>query len=165
MAQLEFHHLHQLCGSASSGPLDFTFQDVWLQVSDHTIMVNWVVKIFLVQFFISYLYPGIAFLCHNSQRKLQEKNQWDKLKLLLLKLVLKLLDTPGQPSIPAELLPTGGRKPEQGYRCGRIWRKCALVSALELAAAMRLQFLLMTFLLQVSPGIMFTIVEKLCLGE
>ena len=27
-------------------PLDFAFQDVWLQVSDHTIVVIWVMKIF-----------------------------------------------------------------------------------------------------------------------
>ena len=33
---------------ASQGPLDFTFQDVWLWVSDHTIMIIWVVKITFV---------------------------------------------------------------------------------------------------------------------
>ena len=29
------------------GPVDYTLQDVWLYVSDHTIMVIWVIKIFL----------------------------------------------------------------------------------------------------------------------
>ena len=49
IAQLEFYHLHQLCRSdASQGPLDFAFQDVWLNVSDHTIVVIWVMKIFFV---------------------------------------------------------------------------------------------------------------------
>ena len=31
-----------------NAPLDFTFQDVWLEVSDHTIKVIWVIKIFFV---------------------------------------------------------------------------------------------------------------------
>ena len=39
-----------LHSDAFQGPLDFTFQDVWLQVSDHTIMVICVIKIFFVQF-------------------------------------------------------------------------------------------------------------------
>ena len=42
---------------ASKGPLDFTFQDVWLQVSDHTIVIIWVMKIFFVQFFCVFLPP------------------------------------------------------------------------------------------------------------
>ena len=43
---------------AFQGPLDFTFQDVWLcQISDHTIMIILVVKIFFVQFFCVFLPP------------------------------------------------------------------------------------------------------------
>ena len=34
-----------------------TFRDVWLQVSDHTIVIIWVVKIFSVQFFCVFLPP------------------------------------------------------------------------------------------------------------
>ena len=30
----------------SQSPLDFAFQDVWIYVSDHTIMVIWIMKIF-----------------------------------------------------------------------------------------------------------------------
>ena len=33
---------------ASYGPIDFTLQDVWLWVSDHTIMVIQVIKTFIV---------------------------------------------------------------------------------------------------------------------
>ena len=33
---------------ASYGPLNFTFQDVWLKVSDHTIVIIWIVKIYFV---------------------------------------------------------------------------------------------------------------------
>ena len=40
----------------SEGPLDFTLQDIWLQASDHTIMVIWVIKSFFVQF--SGVQPG-----------------------------------------------------------------------------------------------------------
>ena len=35
---------------AFQGPCDFTFQDVWLQMGDQTIVIIWVVKIFFVQF-------------------------------------------------------------------------------------------------------------------
>ena len=35
----------------------FTFQDVWLYVNDHTIMITLVMKIFLVQFFCVFLPP------------------------------------------------------------------------------------------------------------
>ena len=31
---------------ASLGTLDFAFQDVWLSISDHTIVIIWVAKIF-----------------------------------------------------------------------------------------------------------------------
>ena len=41
----------------NKGPLDFTFQDVWLLVSDHTIVIIWVVKTFFVQFFFVFLPP------------------------------------------------------------------------------------------------------------
>ena len=37
------------------GPLDFTFQDVWFLVSDHTIVIIWVMKIFFVQFLCVFL--------------------------------------------------------------------------------------------------------------
>ena len=37
--------------------LTFAFQDVWLQVSDHTFVVIWVMKIFFVQFFCVFLPP------------------------------------------------------------------------------------------------------------
>ena len=37
---------------ASWGPLDFTFQDVWLSVSDHTIVVIWV------------MYNSFVYSCH-----------------------------------------------------------------------------------------------------
>ena len=36
-----------VCSNVSQGPLDFTVQDVWSQVTDHTIMIIWVVKTFL----------------------------------------------------------------------------------------------------------------------
>ena len=40
IALLEFYHLHQLCLQCCFlRILEFTFYDVWLQVSDHTIMV------------------------------------------------------------------------------------------------------------------------------
>ena len=42
---------------AFQGPLDFTFQDVWLQLSDHTIVNIRVVKIFFVQFFCVFSPP------------------------------------------------------------------------------------------------------------
>ena len=49
VAPLEFYPLHYfVCSDASQGPLDFTFQDVWLLVSDHTIMIIWIVKFFFV---------------------------------------------------------------------------------------------------------------------
>ena len=41
---------------ASEGPLDFTFQDVWLSVSDHTIMIILVMKLFL--------YSSSVYSCH-----------------------------------------------------------------------------------------------------
>ena len=37
-----------VCTNASLGPLDFAFQDVWLQVSDHNIVVIWVMMIIFV---------------------------------------------------------------------------------------------------------------------
>ena len=40
----------------SEGPLDFTLQDIWLQASDHTMMVICVIKRFFVQF--SGVQPG-----------------------------------------------------------------------------------------------------------
>ena len=46
-----------VCSDAFSGPLDLTFQDVWLQVSDHTIVIIWLVKIFFVQLFCVFLPP------------------------------------------------------------------------------------------------------------
>ena len=45
------------------GPLDFTFQDVWLQVSDHTIVIIWVMKIFFAQFFCIFLSPLLNIFC------------------------------------------------------------------------------------------------------
>ena len=41
LAQLVFHYLHYFVRSdAFQGPLDFTFQDVWLWISDHIIMIQ-----------------------------------------------------------------------------------------------------------------------------
>ena len=39
------------------GPLHFAFQDVWLKVSDHTILFIWVMKIF-------FLYSSSVYSCH-----------------------------------------------------------------------------------------------------
>ena len=44
-------------------PLDFTFQDVWLQVSDHTIVIISVMKTFFVQFFCVFLPPLLNIFC------------------------------------------------------------------------------------------------------
>ena len=43
--------------NASSGPLDFRFQDVRLQVNDHIIVVIWVINTFFVQFLCVSLPP------------------------------------------------------------------------------------------------------------
>ena len=43
------------------GLLDFTFQDVWLWLSDHTIMVIWVIKTFFVQcFYVFFLISSVS---------------------------------------------------------------------------------------------------------
>ena len=52
-----------LVAADETSPLDFTFQDVWLQVSDHTIVIIWVVKIFFVQFFCVFLPPLLNIFC------------------------------------------------------------------------------------------------------
>ena len=52
-----------LCSDAFYGPLDFTFQDVWLKTSDHTILIIWVMKIFFVQFFCVFLSPLLNIFC------------------------------------------------------------------------------------------------------
>ena len=46
IAQSEFHcsFVHN---NTSQGPPDFTLQDIWLYLSDHTIVVIWVIKVFL----------------------------------------------------------------------------------------------------------------------
>ena len=48
---------------AFQGPLDFTFQDIWLYISDHTIMIIWVMKIFFVEFFCVFLPPLLNIFC------------------------------------------------------------------------------------------------------
>jgi len=42
---------------------DFTFQNVWLSVSDHTIVIIWVMKIFFVHFFCEFLPPLLNIFC------------------------------------------------------------------------------------------------------
>ena len=54
---------HDWATSLFYGPLDFTFQDVWLWMSDHIIMIIWVVKIFFVQFFHVFLPPLLNIFC------------------------------------------------------------------------------------------------------
>ena len=67
MAQLECCHFYQFClSNASYGPLDFTLQDVWLQESDHTVVVIplfcMVIPPFL-QFICAFLPPLFNFFC------------------------------------------------------------------------------------------------------
>ena len=57
IVQLGFHHLHYFAhGDTSKGPLDFTLQDVWLQVSDHT---QW-----LSGWLRSFLHSSSVYYCH-----------------------------------------------------------------------------------------------------
>ena len=42
---------------------DFTFQDVWLHVSDHTVVIIWFLKIFFVQFLCVFLPPLLNIFC------------------------------------------------------------------------------------------------------
>ena len=48
---------------SKAGPLDLTFQDIWVLVSDHAIMIIWVMKIFFVQFFCVFLPPLLNNFC------------------------------------------------------------------------------------------------------
>ena len=43
--------------------LEFTFQDVWLQMSDHTIVIILIMKIFFVQFFCVFLPSLLNIFC------------------------------------------------------------------------------------------------------
>ena len=45
---------------ASYVSLDFTFQDFWLYVSDHTFVVIWIMQVFFVQFFCVFLPPSAS---------------------------------------------------------------------------------------------------------
>ena len=47
IAQSEFHRSF-VRNNTFQGPPDFTLQDIWLYLSDHTIMVIWVIKIFFI---------------------------------------------------------------------------------------------------------------------
>ena len=52
-----------VCSDASEGPLDFGLQDIWLQVSDHSITVIWFMVIIFVQFFPIILPPLLNGIC------------------------------------------------------------------------------------------------------
>ena len=49
------------------GPVDFTVQDVWLQVSDHIIVVIWLIKTFFLQLFCVLLppLPNLFYVCRS----------------------------------------------------------------------------------------------------
>ena len=63
-SQMEFHHLHLLFSQWCF--LTHTWLHIlscWLQVSDYTIMIIWVLKIFFVQFFCIFLPPLLNVFC------------------------------------------------------------------------------------------------------